>query len=106
MAAIKSTGKLPKEIWANVFLSIFQASVPDVNKPPLYVDFQAHPVGDTLEIDSAVTERLRNNFVLETMIGKYADNLKTLRICRRRHRFCPEQLCFSLQTPCSNAHQP
>ena len=79
MAAIKSTDELPKEIWANIFLSIFQASVPDVNKPPLYVDLQAHAVGDALDIDSAVTERLRDNFLLETMIGKYADNLKSLR---------------------------
>jgi enterochelin esterase-like enzyme len=79
MAAIKSTDELPKEIWANIFLSIFQASVPDVNRPPLYVDPQAHALGDALEIDSAVTERLRDNFLLETMIGKYADNLKSLR---------------------------
>ncbi len=79
LSEIKSRDELPKEIWANIFLSIFQASVPDVNKPPLYIDLQAHPVGDKLEIDSAVTERLRNNFLLETMIGKYADNLKSLR---------------------------
>lgn len=79
LAEIKSRDELPKEIWANIFLSIFQASVPDVNKPPLYIDLQAHPAGDTLEIDSAVTERLRDNFLLETMIGKYADNLKSLR---------------------------
>jgi hypothetical protein len=62
-----------------IFISIFQASVPDVNRPPLYLDLQAHAVGDSLEIDSAVTERLRDNFLLETMIGKYADNLKSLR---------------------------
>jgi hypothetical protein len=37
------------------------------------------PVGDTVEIDSAGTERLRDNFLLETMIGKYADNLQSLR---------------------------
>jgi hypothetical protein len=79
MAAIKSADELPKDIAANIFLSIFQASVPDVNKPPLYIDLQAHTIGDALEIDSAVTERLRNNFLLETMIGKYADNLKSLR---------------------------
>ena len=62
-----------------IFVSIFQASVPDVNRPPLYIDLQAHPVGDTLEIGNAVTERLRDNFLLETMIGRYADNLKSLR---------------------------
>lgn len=79
LAAIQSRDELPKEIWANIFISIFQASVPDVSKPPLYIDLQARQVGDTVEIDSAVTERLRDNFLLETMIGKYADNLKSLR---------------------------
>jgi hypothetical protein len=79
LAKMRSTDELPKEIWANIFLSIFQASVPDVTKPPLYVDLQARKDGDNLVIDSEVTERLRDNFLLETMIGKYADNLKTLR---------------------------
>ncbi|WP_263351880.1 alpha/beta hydrolase [Acidicapsa acidisoli] len=79
LARIKSTDELSKEVWANIFLSIFQASVPDVDKPPLYIDLQAHKTGDALEIDSAVTERLRDDFLLETMIGKYADNLKSLR---------------------------
>jgi hypothetical protein len=79
LAAIQSRDDLPKETWANIFLTIFQASVPDLNKPPLYIDLQAHPVDDRLEIDSAITERLRDNFLLETMIGKYADNLKSLR---------------------------
>jgi S-formylglutathione hydrolase FrmB len=79
LARMKSADELPKEIWANIFLSIFQASVPNVNKAPLFIDLQAHKDGDTLTIDSQVTERLRDNFLLETMIGKYADNLKSLR---------------------------
>jgi hypothetical protein len=45
----------------------------------LFVDLQARKEGDGLVIDSAVTERLRDNFLLETMVGKYADNLKSLR---------------------------
>ena len=79
LAKIQSVDELPKEIWANIFLSIFQASVPDVKKGPLFIDLQAHKNGDSLVIDSEVTERLRDNFLLETMIGKYADNLKSLR---------------------------
>jgi Putative esterase len=79
LARIKSIDELPKDGSANIFLSIFQASVPNVDKAPLYVDLQAHKEGDALVIDSAVTERLRDNFLLETMIGKYADNLKSLR---------------------------
>ena len=79
LAATKSVDELPKEIWANIFLSIFQASVPNVNKAPLYVDLQAKGKGNDVVVDSAVTDRIRDNFLLETMIGKYADNLKSLR---------------------------
>src|SRR5579871_297619 len=79
LAHIQSMDQLKDSPYGLIFTSIFQASVPDVNKPPLYIDLQAHAVGDTLEIDSVVTERLRDNFLLETMIGKYADNLKSLR---------------------------
>ena len=79
LAHIESVDQLKDSPFAVIFTSIFQASVPDVNRPPLYIDLQAHSVGDTVEIDSAVTERLRDNFLLETMIGKYADNLKSLR---------------------------
>ena len=78
-ARIRSMDELKDSPFGVIFTSIFQASIPDVNRPPLYIDLQAHPVGDTVEIDSAVTERLRDNFLLETMIGKYADNLKSLR---------------------------
>jgi hypothetical protein len=79
LAHIQSMDQLKDSPYGVIFASIFQASVPDVNRPPLFIDLQAHKVGDSVEIDSAVTERLRENFLLETMIGKYADNLKSLR---------------------------
>jgi len=79
LAKIPSLDQVKDSPFGSIFTSIFQASVPDVDRPPLYIDLQAQQVGDALEIDSAVTERLRDNFLLETMIGKYADNLKSLR---------------------------
>lgn len=82
MASAEKSGSAngsPMDGYGNIFLSIFQASVPDVGKPPLYVDLQAVGKGDAIVVDSAMTERLRDNFLLETMIGKYADNLKSLR---------------------------
>ena len=79
LAHIQSIDALKDIPFGIIFTSIFQASVPNVNRPPLYIDMQAHPIGDTIEIDSAVTEHIRDNFLLETMIGKYADNLKSLR---------------------------
>jgi enterochelin esterase-like enzyme len=79
LAKAKSVEEIREKPYAMIFLSIFQASVPNVNKPPLYVDLQAHQEGGDLVIDSNVTERIRDNFLLETMVGKYADNLKSLR---------------------------
>ena len=76
---VQSMDEVKSSPFGPIFISIFQASVPNVNRPPLYIDLQAHLVGDTAEVDSAVTERLRDNFLLETMVGKYADNLKSLR---------------------------
>ena len=78
-AAAKSADELRDVPYGNIFLSIYQASVPNTDKPPLYIDLQANKNGDNLAIDSGVTERVRDNFLLETMIGKYADNLKSLR---------------------------
>jgi len=79
LAAAHSLDEVKNASYGPIFMSIFQASVPNPAKPPLYVDLQAQTAGDTLEIDAQVTERLRDNFLLETMIGKYADNLKSLR---------------------------
>ncbi|NYF79236.1 alpha/beta hydrolase [Granulicella arctica] len=68
-----------KDGFSTIFTAIFQAHLPNPDKPPLFVDLPAHKVGDQLVIDSKLTERLRNNFLLETMIAQYADNLKSLR---------------------------
>src|SRR5579859_5943573 len=85
---------LPKwELWVNaksidevksdgrtqIFTAIFQAHLPNPDKPPLFIDLPAHKEGDRLIIDSKLTERLRNNFFLESTIPQYADNLKSLR---------------------------
>ncbi len=81
LANAKSLDDLGKEVYSvsRIFTSIFQAHLPDTAKPPLYIDLQAHKQGDSLAIDSAVTARLRDNFFLESLIPRYADNLKSLR---------------------------
>jgi hypothetical protein len=68
-----------KDVFSQIFTTIFQAHLPDPDKPPLFIDLQAHKTGNQLEIDSKVTERLRDNFFLESLIPLYADNLKSLR---------------------------
>jgi Putative esterase len=80
LANAKSLDDFKKNgFWPNIFTTIFQAHLPNSDKPPLFIDLQVQKVGDQLVVDNKVTERLRNNFLLETMIPQYADNLKSLR---------------------------
>ncbi len=62
-----------------IFTTIYQAALPDVNRPPLYFDLQARKAGDTYVVDAAATQRLREGFFLQGMIPRYAENLKSLR---------------------------
>jgi enterochelin esterase-like enzyme len=79
LANAKSLDDVKKDGGTALFTAIFQAHVPNIDKPPLFIDLQAHKMGDQLVIDSQVTQRLRNNFFLESMIPLYAENLKSLR---------------------------
>jgi enterochelin esterase-like enzyme len=62
-----------------IFTTIYQAHLPDVNRPPLYIDLPARKSGDTYVVDAAATQRMRESFFLEAMIPQYAENLKSLR---------------------------
>ena len=79
LANAKSLEDVKKDGYSTIFTSIYEAHLPDVEKPPLFIDLQAHKVGEELEIDAKATQRLRESFFLEAMIPKYADNLKSLR---------------------------
>ncbi len=68
-----------KDGFTQIFTTIFQAHLANVGRPPLYIDLAARRDGDRLVIDSRLTERLRNNFFIESMVPLYADNLKSLR---------------------------
>jgi len=65
--------------YSTIFTGIFQAFLPNVNKPPLYVDLAVHKNGDDLAIDSKLAGRVRDNFFLESLIPQYAENMKSLR---------------------------
>jgi hypothetical protein len=75
----KSSDDVKKDFRTQIFTTMFQAHLPDPDKPPLFIDLLAHQEKDQLIIDAKLMERFRNNFYLETMIGRYADNLKSLR---------------------------
>jgi len=79
LANAKSLDDVKKDGFSQIFTTIFQAHLPNVDKPPLFIDLSAQRVDGQLLIDSKLMERLRNNFFLESMIPQYADNLKSLR---------------------------
>jgi hypothetical protein len=79
LANAKSINDVKKDGGTQIFTTMFQAHLPDPDKPPLFVDLLARQEGDQLIIDAKLMERFRNNFYLETMIPQYADNLKSLR---------------------------
>jgi hypothetical protein len=79
LASAKSLDDVKKDGFSTIFTTIFQAHLPNPDRPPLFIDLQAHKVNNQLVVDSKVTERLRNNFFIESMIPQYADNLKSLR---------------------------
>jgi pimeloyl-ACP methyl ester carboxylesterase len=65
--------------WSNIFATVFQANLPDADKPPLFIDLYAQKVGDQFVVNSELSSRLQNSFLLDTMISQYAGNLKSLR---------------------------
>ncbi|HTR66833.1 MAG TPA: alpha/beta hydrolase-fold protein [Terriglobales bacterium] len=79
MGKAKSIDDIKSDGYSVIFTSIFQAFLPNASSPPLYIDFPAHKSGDQLVIDSKLTERLRNNFFIESMVPQYAESLKSLR---------------------------
>jgi hypothetical protein len=79
LANAQSLDDVKKDGFSQIFTTIFQAHLPNVDKPPLFIDLSARRVDGQLVIDSKLMERLRNNFFLESMIPQYADNLKSLR---------------------------
>ena len=79
LANAKSVDDVQKDGGTWIFTTMFQAHLPDPDKPPLFIDLLARQEKGQLIIDTKLMERFRNNFYLETMIDKYADNLNSLR---------------------------
>lgn len=75
----KSIDDVKRDGATQIFTTMFQAHLPNPDKPPLFIDLLAQQEGDQLIIDARLMERFRNNFYLETMVPQYADNLKSLR---------------------------
>jgi hypothetical protein len=79
MANAKSLDDVRKDGYSSIFTSIFQAHLPNPQKPPLFIDMAAHTEGNKLVIDTVLEARVRDSFFIESMIPQYAENLKSLR---------------------------
>jgi hypothetical protein len=75
-ANAKTLDAVRKDGASTIFTTIFEAFLPNPQKPPLYIDLAAHKDGDQLIIDTTLEDRVRANFFLESMIPQYAANLK------------------------------
>ncbi|UDF03054.1 alpha/beta hydrolase family protein [Asticcacaulis sp. AND118] len=67
------------DLFGGIFLSIYQAHLPDPTRPPLYVDLPARRENGRLAVDDAQTARLIGNFLLVNQLPKHAGGLKRLR---------------------------
>jgi len=76
---VKSLKDFDGDVFGGIFLSIYQAAVPDPDRPPLYVDLPAHKDASGLHVDATLTARLIRNFALVNQLPDHADNLKRLR---------------------------
>lgn len=75
----KSIDDVKQDGATRIFAMMFQAHLPNPDKPPLFIDLLAREENGRLLIDAKLMDRFRNNFYLETMIPQYADNLNSLR---------------------------
>ena len=68
-----------KDGFTQLFTAIFQANLPNPDKPPLYFDMPEHKEDGQMVADTKQMARLRSNFFIESMIADNAENLKSLR---------------------------
>lgn len=62
-----------------IFLAINQAFLPNANRPPFYCDYFYEMENGTPKLNVPNTQKLKSAFLLDHMLEKYADNLRTLR---------------------------
>ena len=75
----KSLDDLKTDPFSQLFTAIYQAHLPNPDKPPLYADLPARKVDGRLVIDAGLTAKLQDGFLLDRSVARYADNLRTLR---------------------------
>lgn len=79
LATAKSVADLGDDVFSRVFLSMYQAFLPNPDKAPLYVDLPARGAGAQRATDAALTAKLQNAFLLDRLLPTHAQNLKALK---------------------------
>lgn len=75
----RSLDDLKADGFSQLFTAIYQAHLPNLDKPPLYVDLPARKVDGEVVVDARTTARLIDSFALDHQVLRHADALKTLR---------------------------
>ncbi|KSB91254.1 esterase [Caulobacter vibrioides] len=79
LAGARSLDDLGDDGFSRVFLGMYQAFLPNPDKPPLYADLPAGGRGETLATDPVLTAKLQNAFLLDRLLPVHATELKSLR---------------------------
>lgn len=79
LEAARSPADLGDDGFSRVFLGMYQAFLPNPAKAPLYADLPARRENGRLVVDTALTAKLQNAFLLDRLLPAHADNLKALR---------------------------
>jgi hypothetical protein len=62
-----------------IFLTVSQAFLPNVNRPPLYCDFFMEPVNGEPKINVENMQKAKTGFILDETLDEYAANLRTMK---------------------------
>lgn len=79
LAQARSLDDLGHDGFSRIFTSIYQATLPNSNRPPLFFDPPARSLDGRVVVDTAVMARFLDRFSLAAQLPLYAENLKTLR---------------------------
>ncbi len=79
LARARSLDDLGDDGFSRIFTSIYQAFLPNPDRPPLFFDPPARSMEGRVVVDTAVMARFHDHFSLAALLPSHAENLKTLR---------------------------
>lgn len=79
LSAAKTLDDLGDDGFSRVFLGMYQAFLPNPDRPPFHADFPASGRGENLRTDPVLTAKLQNAFLLDRLLPANAAALKDLR---------------------------